>query len=353
MMKKSITDAHDSSASHLLSYFLPWAAIDLPAIMISLGIATLLTPMDYSEPFHQTQGWIFIPMAALIYFSAFWARGVYRRMWSRAGASEIIILAESSILGLCGLFLINLFLDSPIRRSFGELLLGFTLVFAESIVLRYRMRVVRALKWHHHAVHMRRQTAPEINALIVGAGRVADDFVRAIQAYDGEPNYRIIGFVDDDERKSGMLLHGKPILGNRYDIPALVSGNRVNVVILAMGSIPGPDMRDILAICQKTDALIRITPDIYDLMTEDNKRPLVREIAVEDLLGRNPVKCDDESSRKLVQGASVAVTGAAGSIGSHLCRYILRFQPKRLILIDINEAGVCKVRACARVVRYK
>jgi FlaA1/EpsC-like NDP-sugar epimerase len=260
-------------------------------------------------------------------------------MWSRAGASEIVILAEATALGFGVVTLVDLMLKLPVNPTLTEGLLRAGMVFATALALRYRERLIRGFRWHHHAVGLPHREEAEFNALIVGAGRVAASFVRAVQADETAWRYRFVGFVDDDERKHSMLLHGLPILGTRHEVPALVQQYRINLIILAMGSTLGPDFRDILSICQKTGAVVRITPDISEVVS-DGPQTLVRDIVVEDLLGRNPVSCDEEASQRLIEGATIAITGAAGSIGSHLSRYILRFRPKRLLLIDINETGL-------------
>jgi FlaA1/EpsC-like NDP-sugar epimerase len=252
----------------------------------------------------------------------------------------MVILAEATALGFGGLTLTDLLLETSVSGSLSEKLLGAGMVFATALMLRYRVRLIRGLRWHHGTVHLRHREDAEVTALIVGAGRVADNLVREVQADETASRYRIVGFVDDDERKCGMLLHGMPILGVRQQIPTLVAQYRVNLIILAIGSIPGAELRDILSICQKTDAQVRITPDVHEVVTGTSGRALVRDISVEDLLGRNPVACDEEASRRLIEGATVAITGAAGSIGCELSRYVLRFRPKRLLLIDINETGL-------------
>jgi FlaA1/EpsC-like NDP-sugar epimerase len=146
--------------------------------------------------------------------------------------------------------------------------------------------------------------------------------------------------VDDDPTKRGLRIHGVPILGNRYAIPDLVARYQVDLIILAMYNISSEDFRAILDICLETPAAVKVLPNIFDFIRGTNGSPPVRDITAEDLLGRKPVEIDLNLCRNLLMGKTVMITGGAGSIGSELCRQILSFYPRLLLIVDNNESGL-------------
>jgi FlaA1/EpsC-like NDP-sugar epimerase len=176
--------------------------------------------------------------------------------------------------------------------------------------------------------------------LIVGAGEAGQLLAwRFLNQKEGQ-EYNIVGFVDDDPAKRGLRIHGVPILGNRYAIPDLVARYQVDLIILAMYNVSGEDFRAILDICLETPAAVKVLPNIFDFIRGVNGSPPIRDITAEDLLGRKPIEIDLNLCRNLLMGKTVMVTGGAGSIGSELCRQILCFHPRLLLIVDNNESGL-------------
>ncbi|NLW07823.1 MAG: polysaccharide biosynthesis protein, partial [Clostridia bacterium] len=183
--------------------------------------------------------------------------------------------------------------------------------------------------------------------LIVGAGdagaMVAREFRNYVSGNGNGGEALPIGFVDDDPGKQGTRLYGLPVLGTREDIPRLVEEYNVAEIIIAMPSVKGRVVREIVEICQGTGAKLRTLPGIYDILEGKIKVDPIREVQVEDILGREPVEVDLESIAGYLSGKVVLVTGAGGSIGSELCRQVVSFEPQLLILLDQAENNVYEI----------
>ena len=174
--------------------------------------------------------------------------------------------------------------------------------------------------------------------MIIGAGEEGQllGWRLRVQASD----YHVVGYLDDDPSKQGLNIHGAKVLGTRQDVQALASKYQVDTIIVAINKIQGEDIQEILGLCEKTTAKIKIAPDLLSFMEGSEGLPLVRDVSVEDLLARESVPLDREVCHKLLAGKVVLVTGAAGSIGSELCRQIINFQPALLLMLDNNETGL-------------
>ena len=172
--------------------------------------------------------------------------------------------------------------------------------------------------------------------LVYGAGRAGSAVAREI-VESPELAYELRGFVDDDATKWGKEIHGIRVLGGGHDLPRLV-GPELREVILAIPSLEAAARRDILTLCRRAGAHVRIVPGLSDLLREGSFVHQIRDVRVEDLLPREAVELDETEVRELLVGETVLVTGAAGSIGSELCLQILRHEPRQLIFVEQSES---------------
>ncbi|MGB3904213.1 MAG: nucleoside-diphosphate sugar epimerase/dehydratase, partial [Anaerolineae bacterium] len=161
-----------------------------------------------------------------------------------------------------------------------------------------------------------------------------------LQTYGIRHQYELVGFVDDDPRKLGMKAHGLMVLGDRTKIPELVAERDVTLIVVAVHTLSGQEFRDILSICHETSAQVKVLPDDLDVIDGGALSVRLKDPVVEDLLGRDQVETDLASCRAVLTGRTVLVTGAGGSIGSELCRQILRFSPRWLLMLDNNETAL-------------
>lgn len=177
--------------------------------------------------------------------------------------------------------------------------------------------------------------------LIIGAGRAGEQIGREMLD-NRKSKYFPIGFIDDDPAKRGLSIHGIKVLGTRENIPEVLKTSRVEEVLVAIPSAGSRDIRDIVEIVRNAGGVkkIKILPGIVDLMDGNVTLRDIQEIQVGDLLGREPVEIDYAVVRGFISGKRVLVTGAGGSIGGELARTVLQFEPKKLILLDIDETEI-------------
>lgn len=178
--------------------------------------------------------------------------------------------------------------------------------------------------------------------LIIGAG-VAGGIVAEVLGNSQNRDFEPIGFVDDDLEKQRQVLHGLPVLGTRDDIPALINRHDIKEIIIAIPSASGQVIGEIIEICHQSKARLKILPGFYDLITGKIKTSNIRDIEVDDLLGRDPVSLDVEQIAGYLTNQMVLVTGAGGSIGSELNRQVAKFSPKKLILLGRGESSIYEI----------
>ncbi|MBI2595049.1 MAG: polysaccharide biosynthesis protein [Candidatus Colwellbacteria bacterium] len=176
--------------------------------------------------------------------------------------------------------------------------------------------------------------------LIVGAGKPGEHLIRSLQA--GAPgSHHIIGLADNHPRNQGISIHGLPVLGQIKDIPRIVNDEGVKQIIIALERHEsGTIQRAVKEARLAGISDIKIVPEFSELLGEAISFRNLKEVSVEDLLGRDPTEIDTKEIEKLIAGKKVMVTGAAGSIGSELCRQILQFSPSQLIILDVDESGL-------------
>jgi FlaA1/EpsC-like NDP-sugar epimerase len=188
------------------------------------------------------------------------------------------------------------------------------------------------------AESVRQDLATARKVLLIGAGVGAQTVVREIGRPGSE--YAPIGYVDDDRSKLGLKIEGIPVLGTVDQLPELVTTYPVDEVLIAVPSASSKHMQRFVEICERTPVKFRTVPALRDVIAQRVSLSDFRDVNVDDLLGRDPVEIDLHSVRGAIDGRSVLVTGAAGSIGSEICRQVLEHEPASLICVDQNETGM-------------
>ena len=174
------------------------------------------------------------------------------------------------------------------------------------------------------------------NLLIIGAGMGAREIIIAIQN-SMKDKYNIIGIVDDNTNKLNKSILGVKVIGTRYDIPDIVKEKDVNIIFFAINKITQMSRKKIIEICQTTGVRTRVLPSTQDIIEKQGAMNSLRDVEIEDLLGRDAIKLDNKGITSLIKDKTVRVTGGGGSIGSELCRQIIKNDPKRLLILDIYE----------------
>ncbi len=273
-----------------------------------------------------TSGVLIIVLLKLI---VFFVSGLYDRMWRYVSTRELRVLALDVLIATA-LSVIPLYYLS--RSAFPRSVLVIDALLTVLLVggARFFVRYVYELQKHRSIM------AESVPALIFGAGDSGEVIVREMLKHP-EVKYDPIGFVDDDPAKQGRRIHGVQVLGTHRDIARLAAKHEVEEVVIAIPSAPSSVIRDVVAICDEAGVRCKTLPGMFELIDGTVDLNQIRDINVEDLLGREPVKIDVAEAEAYLKQAVVLVTGGAGSIGSELCRQIVRFNPKQLIILDHNE----------------
>ena len=174
------------------------------------------------------------------------------------------------------------------------------------------------------------------NLLIIGAGMGAREIIIAIKN-SMRDKYNIVGIVDDNTNKLNKSILGIKVIGTRYDIPQIVKEKNVDIIFLAIKRITQMSRKKIIEICQTTGVKTRVLPSTEDIIEKQGAMNSLRDVEIEDLLGRDAIKLDNKNINSLIKDNTVLVTGGGGSIGSELCRQIIKYNPERLIILDIYE----------------
>jgi len=174
--------------------------------------------------------------------------------------------------------------------------------------------------------------------ILIGAGAAAEMTLREIGR--SESGYRAVACLDDDRSKTGVKIHGVPVLGTLDDLPQLAPRLGVKDILISVPSATGKQTQRFVDICSKANTRFKTVPSLREILDDRMSLAEFREVRLEDLLGRDPVEMDMESVRKQIKGQTVLVTGAAGTIGSELCRQLLQHSPGKLLCVDQNETGM-------------
>lgn len=322
-------------------------AIDVVCIWLAIVLAfviryeALVSVWPYLE-----WGRIYFVLAPLVQIPVYYAFGLYHRIWRYASTKEMwLILLAGSVASIL-LYIINFLVLRPMNGPWVNsgsvwLLIG---VLSTSFVagVRFLLRLMQERYRPQEMAHLRTLVRSPRRVLIIGAGDAGSMILREIQTNPGL-GLRVVGLIDDDPAKLRKNMHGVSVLGNRNDIPAIVSKHRIDEAIIAMPTAPGKEIRDIVAICETAGVPQRTIPGIYALLDGKVNLSQLRNIEIEDLLRRDPVVTDMQAVNELLRGRRVLVTGGGGSIGSELCRQILRCQPSELIILGHGENSVFEI----------
>ena len=269
----------------------------------------------------------FLPYYILASLVIFFLARMYSTMWSVAGVREALHVVAAcglaSLVQIAGMMLLQL----SVPRSF--FLVSFAALCAEELGIRLSYRVVISLFGNHS-----KKAAKRI--MIVGAGTSGSVILKEMTT-SSLVNGCVVCFVDDDRNKAGKFLNGVPVAGNRNDIPRLAEEYKIDEIYIAIPSASARERKAIIEICRDTGCQVKILPGIYQLINGEVSIAKLRNVEIEDLLGRDPIRVNLDEIMGYVSGKGVLVTGGGGSIGSELCRQVASHNPKQLIIFDIYE----------------
>ena len=288
-----------------------------------------------------------IPVVTLIFLviklGLFCKFGIYRRYWRYASVDELnqitTLMIGAVIIEVFCVDILNYFLNSNlyfVPRSL-PLLDGILSLFLVGGI-RLSMRLAERANQKKKRIYYRRD-----RVLIVGAGNAGVSILHELQRNPKLGLYPV-AFIDDDPQKLNLQIRGIPIVGNRFQIPEIVSSLNIRQVVIAMPTAPGKVIREIVDICQAIGIKTSTLPGINEILDNRHNLNVVREVKIEDLLRREPIETDTEKVLRFVQGKKVLITGAGGSIGSELCRQIFRCRPEVMILVGHGENSIFNIQ---------
>ncbi len=274
------------------------------------------------------------PILLLCAFICYLLFHLYNRIWKYAGVKDILTILAANFCGVILYVTLTFFIGKSLPRSI------FAMTFAMTAILQIFSRILLRLSYQ---ISGKEATGKkEKNVLIVGAGNagylIAQDIIQS-----GDPR-KIVGFVDDDPDKQGKRLGGFKVLGDRYAIAELVDAYEVEEILIAIPSLHPEQLQEIANICSVSGCKVQILPEfLRNLSAGALSVRELRPLNIEDLLGRENVELDVKEIGKYLTGKIVLVTGAGGSIGSEICRQVLRFQPEQILLLGRGENSIYEI----------
>lgn len=260
---------------------------------------------------------------------------MYQNMLRYEVGKDYIKYILSSFLSLTVLTIVDKAFDLEFVTLRTNVLAG-VLVAGMFVMYRLAGRSILSRKMSKYEKINKNQDNKANNLLIIGAGMGAREIIIAIKN-NMRDKYNIVGIIDDDISKINHYILGVKVLGTRYDIPKIAKEKDVDLIFFAINKIDAISRRKILEICQETGVKTRVLPTTEEVIDKQGAMNSLRDVQIEDLLGRDPVHLDNKNINSLIKNKTVLVTGGGGSIGSELCRQIVKYDPKRLVIVDIYE----------------
>ena len=272
----------------------------------------------------------------LVFFTVF---NLYSRAWRYAGKRELLAIIAANACGILVSYFFIKVLPLPIFTGRGMSRGIFVTCFFIDTFFMAASRYF--VQWASYRVDKEDRAGKRLRVLIVGAGDAGNIILRDILQRD---NRKVVGFVDDDKAKWGQIMNGVKVYGGRKDIPILVKKLRIEEVIIAIPSLEAVAMADLAEICASSGATVQILPEFFtSLDVKDVNVRSLRPLSIEDLLNRDPVRMNMKEIGGYITGKTVLVTGAGGSIGSEICRQVLRMNPTKLILLGRGENSIYEI----------
>lgn len=258
---------------------------------------------------------------------------LYNRVWSYAGIDEMISVFKASLVIEAMYVAYRVLFVIAMPRSF--YVFNWLFLFILLAGSRVSIRLLRQFKARYEKPEQRH------NVMIIGAGAAASLLIKELKYGPGDA--RIVCIIDDNPSKKGKYIHGLPIVGNREAIPEMAEKYAIDEIIIAIPSASPVTVREILSICQETNAKLKRLPAIAASLTSSLSQS-VRDVNYEDLLGRDAVVIENPELEGFITGKTIMVTGGGGTIGSELCRQIVANKPGKLIIVDIYENGAYELQ---------
>jgi len=312
-------------------------------------VGAYLLRFDFTlEPVYRAQILRLLPFLLPGKILIFFLFGMYRGMWRYTSLNDLWRLVQASFLAMLFYISATLYIHGSQGIARSIFLLDAMLTFLLCGGLRMSIRLFYVATQSQRllpSIFSKENNfrPPKKSVIIIGAGGAGEKMLREII---DNPNmdYNVEGFLDDDRTKWGRSLHGLKVFGGAEMLPKIIKRRKIDEVLIATPCASGAQMRRIIEICKNCEARYRTLPEIGSIINGKVSIKSLRDVKYEDLLRRPPVTQDKTGISRYLHGKRVLVTGAGGSIGSELCRQIIRFDPKELLLVDAGEANLYSIQ---------
>lgn len=312
-------------------------AVDVGLLVLSLFLSFLIRfegkfPVEYLDLADR-----FLVSVILIKIVVLFLFGLYNSLWEYASIEELLKISAASIVANTVMLSFLFLLETRIPRSIYIIVSILDIMFIGGVRLSYRM--LRRLK-NQGSLFSR---SIKKRVMIVGAGDAGAMVIKELKRH-GDLHMKPIVVMDDDPMKWGKSIQGITVRAGTKEISRIAKAKRIDEIIIAIPSASKKEIAAIVNECKKTDCNLKILPGVYELINGQVSISEIRNIEIEDLLGRDEVKLDIGDLKALLTNKVVMVTGGAGSIGSELARQIVKYNPQKLILLDLNENGLFQIQ---------
>jgi FlaA1/EpsC-like NDP-sugar epimerase len=308
----------------------PLACLDLAVALLAYLFTLALRFNGVVPDRYWSNFWRFLPVALVVHLLSNRLFGLYGHVWRHASVHEARQVVRAGLVGGAGVLVASVLVGWPGVRALplSVVTSGAVLNLLGTGAIRFQSRLFATRERTGHAQPTR--------VLIAGAGDAGSMLLKDLLR---SPSRGLlpVGLVDDDRRKVGRRLHGIPVLGTTAAIPRLVARLEANLVLLAIPSATGELVREVAARCEQAQVTLKVLPSVHQIIGGRVSARDIRDLRIEDLLGRQQVETDLDAVAAMLRGRRVLVTGAGGSIGSEIARQVAGFAPAALVLLDHDE----------------
>ncbi|RCW77377.1 polysaccharide biosynthesis protein [Saliterribacillus persicus] len=276
---------------------------------------------------------IFIASLSLLFFHHLFAfiYKLYNKVWAYASVGELVAIVKAITF-------------SVISAGIVQYVVNDFTIYRRALIVTWMLHILliggSRFIWRIFRDRYINDTENSKRTLIVGAGSAGAMIARQLKNEQQNNELNAVAFADDDLNKQKMQIYNLPVAGTTKDIPEIVTQFEIDHVVIAIPSLSNGDLTEIVATCNKTNAKVQMVPKIEDIVSGKVSVNTLKNVDVEDVLGRDPVELDINTISEYVTGNTVMITGAGGSIGSEICRQLMRFTPSRILLVGHGEFSI-------------
>lgn len=317
------------------------AVADILTVLVSYFAALVLRfdlrPWNIPSEYLGGYCWS-MPYWVAVTIVVFYGCRLYHSIWRLASLAEFQSIVAAYALLVFAYLGGALFMNLHMPVSY--YLMGSVLNFCMTTGIRFSYRFIR---FYISRQEMEHGNMEKDRVMVIGAGAAGQTIIRELIS-SPRTNVQVCCIIDDNPDKKGRRLEGIPIVGNRYDMVAMIKKYNINRIIYAIPATTGKNRKDILNLCKNTGCRMQTVPGVYQLINGEVSVSTLRDVEITDLLGRAQVKVNNEEIFAAIKGKTVLVTGGGGSIGSELCRQIAAAEPRQLVIFDIYENNAYEIQ---------